>query len=83
MGYVIVTDRRNDTKIKSFLAHNSTNDKKWSVNLQDAVIFAHKHVADGILKRYKHNNPKVITLLDAKIIDMTNQHISYMNSRNR
>ena len=81
--YVVVTDSRELEGTKIFLVdRKKTRRRWWSTKLTNAMQFRKKSAALYQSSRYKHNNPQVITLTEAKIIEDNNvfKEVLYNNT---
>lgn len=74
IGYVIVTDSRRRSEILFMVDRRRQTKSFWSNRLDDAFVFGDLAAAGHQAEQLRHNNPRVLPLVDAKRIAAAQRH---------
>jgi len=76
MGYFITTKSK-QTGQNLFLINRELHQEKWwTLSLDDAIHFRDKDAADRVCKKYRFNDPRVVTLREAVELEQENIRVT-------
>lgn len=69
MQYVIATDSRQRPEVLFMVDRRKQKKSFWSCYTIDAMIYGNKKAAEDKAKSLRYNNPRVMTITEALVID--------------
>ena len=86
MTYIVTTVSRKEKEVNLFLMDRSkTKAFWWNDRLSNDILYIRNiEKARSIIKKLKHNNPRIITLEEAKTLETQNKIVrNFMSKQNK